>query len=240
MYQICIVDDEDNSLNQLKEILLKFFKGKSIQVDIFSFNNPVNFIDKFIPNKYDIIFLDISMPQINGIDVGKKIREKDISTTIVFTTSLIQYALSGYEVNAFDYLLKPINYSSLALTLQRWLKLQNNNDNSITIKYKNSFIKLDIISILYIEVIDHKLIIHTKNEDYSLRDSLDNYIDKLKDYNFSLCNRCYLVNLKYVSKITQDNVIVGNDKLILSKKRRAEFINAINLFINRGGEIIKC
>ncbi len=142
MYQICIVDDEDNSLNQLKEILLKFFKEKSIQADIFSFNNPVNFIDKFIPNKYDIIFLDISMPQINGIDVGKKIREKDISTTIVFTTSLIQYALSGYEVNAFDYLLKPINYSSLALTLQRWLKLQNNNDNSITIKYKNSFIKL--------------------------------------------------------------------------------------------------
>lgn len=56
MYQICIVDDEDNSLNQLKEILLKFFKEKSIQVDIFSFNNPVNFIDKFIPNKYDIIF----------------------------------------------------------------------------------------------------------------------------------------------------------------------------------------
>ena len=104
MYQICIVDDEDNSLNQLKEILLKFFKEKSIQVDIFSFNNPINFLDNFVSNKYDLIFLDISMPQINGIDVGKKIREKDISTTIVFTTSLIQYALSGYEVNAFDFI----------------------------------------------------------------------------------------------------------------------------------------
>ena len=235
MYQICIVDDEDNSLNQLKEILLKFFKEKSIQVDIFSFNNPVNFIDKFIPNKYDIIFLDISMPQINGIDVGKKIREKDISTTIVFTTSLIQYALSGYEVNAFDYLLKPINYSSLALTLQRWLKLQNNNDNSITIKYKNSFIKLDIISILYIEVIDHKLIIHTKNEDYSLRDSLDNYIDKLKDYNFSLCNRCYLVNLRYVTKIDDGIAYLGKIGLVISRAKKKALIEQLNNYLSLGG-----
>lgn len=235
MYQICIVDDEDISLNQLKEILLKFFKEKSIQVEIFSFNNPVNFIDKFIPNKYDIIFLDISMPQINGIDVGKKIREKDISTTIIFTTSLIQYALSGYEVNAFDYLLKPINYSSLALTLQRWLKLQNNNDNSITIKYKNSFIKLDIISILYIEVIDHKLIIHTKNEDYSLRDSLDNYIDKLKDYNFSLCNRCYLVNLRYVTKIDDGIAYLGKIGLVISRAKKKAFIEQLNNYLSLGG-----
>ena len=235
MYQICIVDDEDNSLNQLKEILLKFFKEKSIQVDIFSFNNPVNFIDKFIPNKYDIIFLDISMPQINGIDVGKKIREKDISTTIVFTTSLIQYALSGYEVNAFDYLLKPINYSSLALTLQRWLKLQNNNDNSLTIKYKNSFIKLDIISILYIEVIDHKLIIHTKNEDYALRDSLDNYIEKLKNYNFSLCNRCYLVNLRYVTKIDDGIAYLGKIGLVISRAKKKVFIEQLNNYLSLGG-----
>ena len=223
MYQICIVDDEDNSLNQLKEILLKFFKEKSIQVDIFSFNNPVNFIDKFIPNKYDIIFLDISMPQINGIDVGKKIREKDISTTIVFTTSLIHY------------LLKHINYSSLALTLQRWLKLQNNNDNSITIKYKNSFIKLDIISILYIEVIDHKLIIHTENEDYSLRDSLDNYIDKLKDYNFSLCNRCYLVNLRYVTKIDEGIAYLGKIGLVISRAKKKAFIEQLNNYLSLGG-----
>ena len=235
MYQICIVDDEDNSLNQLKEILLKFFKEKSIQVDIFSFNNPVNFIDKFIPNKYDIIFLDISMPQINGIDVGKKIREKDISTTIVFTTSLIQYALSGYEVNAFDYLVKPINYSSLILTLKRWLKLQNNNDNSLTIKYKNSFIKLDIISILYIEVIDHKLIIHTKNEDYALRDSLDNYIEKLKNYNFSLCNRCYLVNLRFVKEINNNMVVVGNDSLQISAPKRKEFCSSLAKYLCKCG-----
>ena len=235
MYQICIVDDEDNSLNQLKEILLKFFKEKSIQVDIFSFNNPVNFIDKFIPNKYDIIFLDISMPQINGIDVGKKIREKDISTTIVFTTSLIQYALSGYEVNAFDYLVKPINYSSLILTLKRWLKLQNNfNDNSLTIKYKNSFIKLDIISILYIEVIDHKLIIHTKNEDYALRDSLDNYIEKLKNYNFSLCNRCYLVNLRYVTSVKKGFVLIDNEELIISRAKQASFMKDLNDFLAEG------
>ena len=175
------------------------------------------------------------MPQINGIDVGKKIREKDISTTIVFTTSLIQYALSGYEVNAFDYLLKPINYSSLALTLQRWLKLQNNNDNSITIKYKNSFIKLDIISILYIEVIDHKLIIHTKNEDYSLRDSLDNYIDKLKDYNFSLCNRCYLVNLRYVTKIDEGIAYLGKISLVISRAKKKAFIEQLNNYLSLGG-----
>lgn len=235
MYQICIVDDEDNSLNQLKEILLKFFKEKSLSIDIFCFDNPINFLDNFVSNKYDLIFLDISMPQINGIDVGKKIREKDISTTIVFTTSLIQYALSGYEVNAFDYLLKPINYSSLALTLQRWLKLQNNNDNSITIKYKNSFIKLDIISILYIEVIDHKLIIHTKNEDYALRDSLDNYIEKLKNYNFSLCNRCYLVNLRYVTKIDDGIAYLGKIGLVISRAKKKAFIEQLNNYLSLGG-----
>ena len=99
---------------------------------------------------------------------------------------------------------------------------------------KNSFIKLDIISILYIEVIDHKLIIHTKNEDYSLRDSLDNYIDKLKDYNFSLCNRCYLVNLKYVNKINKEDCIVGGDIIKISRRKKSEFLLAVAQYISFG------
>ena len=225
MYQICIVDDEDNSLNQLKEILLKFFKGKSIQVDIFSFNNPVNFIDKFIPNKYDIIFLDISMPQINGIDVGKKIREKDISTTIVFTTSLIQYALSGYEVNAFDYLLKPIGKSDIEKAFHKLEQLHGSEqgkspDNALlqlihSLKkqesYKTHFlipvkgdkllpISVDMILLFYIQDCKVKVVL-ADGKEYTFPQTLDEITECIDPSLFFRVNRQFLISREAIKDI---------------------------------------
>ena len=235
MYQVCIVDDEIKEIKSLKDSIFSFFKAKSLTVNVDKYDNPVSFLNNFEKSKYDLILLDISMPQKNGIDVARLIREKDDMVKIIFTTSLIQYAIKGYEVNAFDYLLKPISYSSFCLTMERLMKFISNDECIIISKNKNTTIKIPIMNIKYIEVIDHKVIFHTTGETYSLRDTLDNYIEKLKDHYFSLCNRCYLVNLTMVSQVTPTSVVVDGESLIISRPKRKEFLHTLNKFIATGG-----
>ena len=237
MYQVCIVDDEIKEIKSLKDSIFSFFKSKSLTVNVDKYDNPVSFLNNFEKSKYDLILLDISMPQKNGIDVAHLIREKDDMVKIIFTTSLIQYAIKGYEVNAFDYLLKPISYSSFCLTMERLMKFISNDECIIISKNKNTTIKIPIMNIKYIEVIDHKVIFHTTGETYSLRDTLDNYIEKLKDHYFSLCNRCYLVNLYYVTKIEEGAAYIGDVVLNISRAKKKQFVNDLNNYLSLGGGV---
>lgn len=237
MYQVCVIDDEIKEITSIEDSLFKFFKNKSLTAHVDKYTNPLTFINSFDKNKYDLILLDISMPQMNGIDLARKIREKDEIVKIIFTTSLIQYAIKGYEVNAFDYLLKPISYSSFCLTMERLMKFISNDECIIISKNKNTTIKIPITSIKYIEVIDHKVIFHTTSEVYSLRDTLDNYIEKLKDHYFSLCNRCYLVNLYYVTKIEESVAYIGETPLSISRAKKKQFVEDLNNYLSLGGGV---
>lgn len=240
MIRIAIVEDDKLMQQELIEVTHRFFKENNLKCETYTFSNAEDFLVDY-ENNYNLILMDIDLPSMDGMSAVKKIREHSLDTMVIFVTSLAQYAIEGYKVNAFDFIVKPVQYYNFALSLKRALKtLIVQEENTIVVSNKNFMQKIEINNLKYIEVINHNLYFHTVNNVIEMRGVLSTYVEQLKKYDFVLCNRCYLVNLKYVSKITQDNVIVGNDKLILSKKRRAEFINAINLFINRGGEIIKC
>lgn len=239
MIRIALVEDDKQMTLELIEVTQRFFKENNVKSEIYTFANAEDFLRDF-KNNYNLILMDIDLPNMDGMKAIQHLRETKSDAMVIFVTSLAQYAIEGYKVNAFDFVVKPVQYYNFALTLKRALKsLLTQNEKSIIINNKNFMQKIDIANLKYIEVINHNLIFHTINSNIEIRGTLSTYVHQLKDYDFVLCNRCYLVNLKFVSRVTTEHVIIGEEKLILSKSRRTDFISAINAFISRGGESIK-
>ena len=154
---------------------------------------------------------------------------------IIFVTSLAQYAIKGYEVNAFDYILKPIDFYNFKLKMSRTLSFLNNNNRSFVVEYKNVIKRIFVDELMYIEIYDHRLYFHlNNNENISSYGTMKTYIDLLKNDSFMLCNQCYFVNLKYVREVTSDYVLVGENKLSISRPKRQEFIHALNNYLSSG------
>lgn len=237
MIRIAIVEDETEIAETLKSYLKKFFF--SLNTDIFTkhFDNAIKFLDQYRFD-FDLVFMDINLPGIDGMRATKELREKDRNVTVIFVTSLAQYAIKGYEVNAFDFILKPVDYYSFSIKLKRFMEVYRNNEgHTMLIKVKNELIKIQIQDIKYIEVLNHKLMIHTVEKNYEIYDSLNNYLTLLENEPFALCNRCYLINLKYVRKVTKETVIVGDENLQMSRRKYNDFMDALNTYLANGGDI---
>ena len=235
MIRIAIVEDDKLMQQELIEVTHRFFKENNLKCETYTFSNSEDFLVDY-ENNYNLILMDIDLPSMDGMSAVKKIREHSLDTMVIFVTSLAQYAIEGYKVHAFDYVLKPVNYYNFVLTLERILPHLKDNDKSIVIyTNKTSFKKILIERIKYIEIINHKLVFHTLDGDYETHGALNDYVDMLKDDYFELCNRCYLINLKMVSQVTPDSVIIDDESLLISRPKRKQFLHVLNEFIATGG-----
>ena len=226
MIKIAIVDDDKTVSEVLEKFILTFGNEKNTLFDIQSYTDAVDFLNGYKCDR-DIIFLDIEMPHIDGIRTAKKIRERDENVILVFVTNFSQYAIKGYEVRAFDYILKPVRYTNLVMTLERIVNVleHGRNDVYINLQLKDGVARISVSDILYIEVANHDVFIHTlQADDYKVRGTISSYAGQLKDKHFVLCNSCYLVNLKYVKRIDKESVYVGDDVLHISHNKRKDFL----------------
>lgn len=228
MPKIMIVEDEAEHANRLEALLRAYQKKHTGCVfAIKKYNNPHRFLAEYNCDA-DIIFLDIQMPDIDGMKAAKKIREVDPRVMLIFTTALAQYAIAGYEVQAFDYILKPLGTEMFETKLNRALRVLNysHDEDWIDISTKTESRRIPVNQITYIEVDNHDILIHTAQETYRHWGSLKEYEQKLGGLHFTRCNICYLVNLKYVRCIRGDCVQVGEDTLPMSRSKRKEFLIA--------------
>lgn len=118
MIKIAVVEDEIEMTNQLLKYVKQFFNENDLDYSVATYNNAIKLLDNY-DFSFDLILMDINMPLLDGMSASKKLREIDSEVTLIFITSLAQYAINGYEVNAFDFVLKPISYYNFALKLTR-------------------------------------------------------------------------------------------------------------------------
>lgn len=229
MLNIAIVEDNKNDLEKLITYLNKFSQEENVEINISHFSDGLQFLEKYKPI-YDIVFMDIEMPNVNGLEASYKLREFDFDVKLVFLTNLQQYALKGYEVEALDYLIKPLKYSSLKNVLLKVLKT-NLNNKKIVIKNVDGIFTFSMKDIYYLEALHHKIIYHTTNGDFSLWGNFALEEEKLDLNQFAYCNNCYLVNLNYVTKIDNENVYLNDICLKISRSKRKEFIAKISSYI---------
>ena len=237
MIKIAIVEDEEKYQIQVEDCLNKFFIEKIIDFEYKVFKNGLDFVESFQSN-YDVIFFDIELPIMNGMEASKKIRNIDHNVEIIFVTRLNNYAIDGYLVNAFDYVLKPINYTSFALKLDRLIKKINAKiGKSFVFSIKaNEKIKIMQASILYFESNNHYVRIVTTDKEYEIRSTIKNIIMELNDTMFVQCGKSYLVNLQHISSILDNIVYLDNkDKLPISRAYHKEFVDEFTKFFANGG-----
>ncbi len=230
---IAIIEDETNVQNIIKEYLSKYFINVSTNAVFEVYHSGEDFF-KRATSEFDIILLDIQMPGINGIEIAHKIRTSDNQVIIIFITSLIQYALMGYKVQALDYIIKPISYKTLSFTLDRALHIIEKRpaEKSVLVNSNGTSVKVAVSEITYFEVQKHRFFMHTIEKTYNFAARSMKELEAIyADNNFTKCNNCYLVNLAHVKSIKKDIVTVGNEELVISRPRKKDFIAAVTNYI---------
>lgn len=238
MYKIAIVEDEHESAEKLVECLDAYGDEFNVRFNVIRFKSGLDFLDRYSFD-FDVIFMDIDMPQMNGLKVAKELRKIDKSVILVFVTFLAKYAIKGYEVDALDYVLKPLNYDSFKLKIERALsRCREHESREIMLTTSDGSIRLNIADLDYVEVNNHIITYHTTNGNYRVYGVMRSILKQLPSDQFFMCNRCYVINLRNVSRIEGNNVIVGNSSLTISRPRKKEFINALHrysLSVSRSG-----
>ena len=234
MVRIAIVDDDREDLELLQEQLRRYFQSRGEDCSVFPFSDGEDLLQTYSAS-YDILFLDVEMRWSNGIDVARSLRDRDQDTVIIFVSRLAQYAVEGYSVNAFDYILKPVEYSSFEKKLDRALRhLASHRSHKIRIASGGDYIWLSSDEIRYIEVYGHYLVYHSTRGDFSTGGAINAVAEELAPLHFIQCTRFSLVNLKHVTGVDGDNVILGRDQLPISRRRRKALLDAL-LRYNGGG-----
>lgn len=231
MINVAIVEDDQEWSAQLTQYVKQYGKEKDLRFAVTSFNDGTGLLFDFKPT-YDIIFLDIEMKHSNGMEVAQKIREVDESVIIIFVTNMAQYALKGYTVNALDFIVKPAQYYDIAYRLDKAVRLLNRNKrNDIVLAFDRQYKKVKVSDIYYVEVVRHHLVYHTAQGNFEVRSSLSAAEQQLNDGGFCKCNSGFLINLRYVTDITGNEVIVAGDRLLISRAKRAELLQKLMLYI---------
>lgn len=228
MIHIAIVENEKEDSEALANSLQDFAKEHCYDLQIAQFSNAVVFLEGYKAN-YDVIFMDIQMPYLNGMDAARKLRELDDQTLLIFVTSFAKFAVEGYSVNAFDYILKPVKKSELHLKLVRlFRKLNERVSDRFILNTKEKKIKISYSDLLYVESDKHSVIYHTKNGNYICYKTFKNAEAELKksNRNFVRCNNCYLVNLDEVTFIRDFTAYIGDEALQISHSKKKSFTEA--------------
>ncbi|MBP5177935.1 MAG: response regulator transcription factor [Clostridia bacterium] len=231
MYRVAIVEDEDKCANSLKDCIDDYGKESGTTFSTTRFKNGYEFITDYI-NDFDVVFMDLDMPYMNGMQVAKELRKRDPMVCLVFVTRLAKYAIKGYEVSALDFILKPVNYDSFKVKMERVVRtVLSKEKQEVVFPVKGGLVKTDIALIKYVEVVGHKVIYHMVDGKKEGNTPLRDVESRLPKDKFRRCGRSYLVNLRNVSYVDSKHVYVGGEKLPLSRSRKEEFISALHEYV---------
>ena len=206
--RIAVCDDEELFRIEFKSVLDKVLINAEYDIDTFSSGSSL--YEAFLKNPFDLVFLDIEMPGIDGITLAKRLRAVSENVQIVFLTSHIEYALEGYEVNALRYLVKPVDMNKLSEVL-KYIQDKKNNSRQIMIKQEGEDIVIDISDVIYMESMDKNVRIVTSKSEYITRYNISDYEEELKNSGFLRIHRGYLISLSKVKKIVKNDVVMDGD-----------------------------
>ncbi len=206
--RIAVCDDEELFRIEFKNVLDKALVN--VDYDIDTFPGGSSLYEAFLKEPFDLVFLDIEMPGIDGITLAKRLRAISENVHIVFLTSHIEYALEGYEVNALRYLVKPVDMNKLGEVL-KYVQDKKNNSRQIMIREEGEDIVIDISDIIYMESMDKNVRIVTSKREYVTRYNISDYEEELKNSGFLRIHRGYLISLSKVKKIVKNDVVMDGD-----------------------------
>lgn len=232
MIRIAIVEDDQADAKQLADCLERFQREQGESFSVRTFPNPAEFLDTY-GSGYDLVFMDIELPMFNGMEAARQLRKIDSVVTLVFITNMEQYAVSGYEVEALDFVVKPINYYRFSSMLRRALRnIDRRAEKEVIVQSAGSFARLRASEIYYVEIRDHLLIYYTDQGRFESWGKMGDLEAELAPHGFVRCSNSHLVNLRHVLSMDGDDVNVAGTKLPVSQRRRKAFYASVTRYLS--------
>jgi DNA-binding LytR/AlgR family response regulator len=217
-----IIDDEPLAIRAVENHLKEF---QNFEV-IATFNNPLEALSLLEKGEVDVLFLDINMPKMSGLDFAKSLNSK---TNIVITTAYREYAVESYDLNVLDYLVKPIPFNRFLKTINKvnqqvFLKESKqkddtiNNESFIFLKVDKKLVKIKFEDILYIESLKDYIKVFTATGNFLVHKSLTSITEELPDTNFIRIHRSYTIAIDKVKSVEGNLVEVANTRIPIGRK----------------------
>ncbi len=232
---IAVVDDEE----AIREQIGGFIKKRNPGFDISVFDTGEGLLAA--GKDFDIIFLDIQMEGMGGIEAARTLRQSGVDAVVIFITGIREYVFEAFDVSAFHYLIKPIEEQKFMEVLGRAeeeaRKRKGQKERQIFIRAKNRGYTLKLNSILYIESRGKKVEVHTTDmediiESYATMDELEGQLGD----GFYRCHRGYLVNMAHIARYDSDSIFLSSgEKVYLTRKKHNEFVKAYMWYLQNGG-----
>ena len=234
MIRIALVEDEAEVRAQLQGYVQRHTRQYGTEFAVTEFADGMELLDDYRP-VYDILFLDVEMKHLDGMETARRIRELDSDVLLIFITNMAQYAIKGYAVQALDYILKPLSYYAFCQRMNHVRELLGRRQKHfLTVPCAGGVQKLDVSDIYYVEICDHDLLFHTKQGEVHSTGSMRDVEQKLPPENFFRSSKAYLVNLEHVDGIQDNCALVGEHKLLISRSRKAPFLEALTAYMGGG------
>lgn len=233
MVRIAICDDEIAICNDIKQTLFTMLKQMQECFHIVCYTNPKALLHTY--DTFDLIYLDIQMPDLDGMTLAKKIREQNADCILIFMTAFKEYMPDAFEVEAMDYICKPIEKSRLERSCKRAIKrIKKESEQKIFIQTVNWCKSIAMHTIYYCEVINRKIYLHTKEGIIDYYGKLED-IEKQLDGRFFRCHRSYIVNIDYLQVYMHGEILLENaEKVPVSRLRHKAFMQKMLEYMKKG------
>ncbi len=231
-YRIAVVEDEPLFSEQLGEYIQRYGQECGKKINIIFFSDGEDIVENYSGN-YDIILMDIQMKFMDGMTAAQRIRCLDHGVIIMFITNMLDYAVRGYEVDAMDYVVKPVEYFAFSQKLDKAFgRMKKSDEIYMSVVTDDGVYKLKTSEVYYIESQGHYARYRTVRGDFVSRVALKSLEAELKNYGFLRCSKGFLVNLVNVDGLSGSDCIVCGEKIPVSRGIRKEFMELLMKYMD--------
>lgn len=224
MYRFAVCDDSPADRAYVTALIQEWSKNRDTPVQMDGYPSAEAFLFAYEENNaVDVLLLDIEMGDMSGVELAKRLRQMGAGLQIVFLTGYMEYIAEGYDVEALHYLIKPVDREKLNAVLDRAMERLKTRENAILLSLPGGVVRLPLYEIRYLEVMKNYVTLHAA-EEYSVKRSLSELTKEL-DESFYRIHRSYIVNLRFVKKITRTEVTLKNGKTLPLSRKLYEGLN---------------
>ena len=213
-FWVAVLEDMPRDSDRLKGFISRYAQEHDIGVEVTVFRDGPELLEQY-NRDFDILFLDIELPTLDGMTVSERVRERDSFIPIIFTTNLAQYAIKGYEVNALGFCVKPVSYSLFSNYFTKAIERCRRNEklkgnNMIVLGGGAFFVKVYFDDIVYIVKDKNYIVYHLANqEDFKERGTMKDILMRFENTSIRQCSSGCMVNLRHVNKLGDGNVYLN-------------------------------